>query len=59
MVDAGTYLNALRLAYENNPDILPENITEEWLHPYLSMSYAPEPDLFIRTGEKGKKLVIF
>jgi undecaprenyl diphosphate synthase len=43
-------LNAMRLAYENNPDILPENITEEWLHPYLSMSYAPEPDLFIRTG---------
>jgi undecaprenyl diphosphate synthase len=43
-------LNAMRLAYENNPDILPENMTEEWLSPYLSMSYAPEPDLFIRTG---------
>ncbi len=25
-------------------------ITEERLAPYLSMSYAPEPDLFIRTG---------
>jgi undecaprenyl diphosphate synthase len=26
------------------------NFTEEQLAPYLSMSYAPEPDLFIRTG---------
>jgi undecaprenyl diphosphate synthase len=25
-------------------------ITEELLTPYLAMSYAPEPDLFIRTG---------
>ena len=25
-------------------------ITEEQLAPYLSMAYAPEPDLFIRTG---------
>ena len=27
-----------------------ENVTEEALSPYLAMSYAPEPDLFIRTG---------
>jgi undecaprenyl diphosphate synthase len=26
------------------------NFTEEQMAPYLSMSYAPEPDLFIRTG---------
>lgn len=26
------------------------DITEEQLAPYLSMAYAPEPDLFIRTG---------
>jgi undecaprenyl diphosphate synthase len=26
------------------------SFTEEQLAPYLSMSYAPEPDLFIRTG---------
>ncbi len=26
------------------------NFTEEQLAPFLSMSYAPEPDLFIRTG---------
>jgi len=29
---------------------LPESINEGWLSPHLSMSYAPEPDLFIRTG---------
>ncbi|MES2049317.1 MAG: polyprenyl diphosphate synthase [Pseudomonadota bacterium] len=27
-----------------------EAITEDQLAPYLSMAYAPEPDLFIRTG---------
>lgn len=27
-----------------------DNVTEEALAPYLSMAYAPEPDLFIRTG---------
>ena len=27
-----------------------EEITEDQLAPYLSMAYAPEPDLFIRTG---------
>jgi undecaprenyl diphosphate synthase len=29
---------------------LPAEIAEEKLAPYLAMSYAPEPDLFIRTG---------
>ena len=29
---------------------LPLNFEEESLAQYLSMSYAPEPDLFIRTG---------
>ncbi|MFZ2301033.1 MAG: isoprenyl transferase [Gallionella sp.] len=29
---------------------LAQSFTEEDLHPYLSMSDAPEPDLFIRTG---------
>lgn len=43
-------LNATRLAYKNHPDVLPEEISEEWISPYLSMAYAPEPDLFIRTG---------
>src|SRR4029078_914785 len=27
-----------------------DEIRESDLNPYLSMSYAPEPDLFIRTG---------
>ncbi|MGZ8257805.1 MAG: polyprenyl diphosphate synthase, partial [Methylotenera sp.] len=31
------------------------NYLEEHLTPYLSMSYAPEPDLFIRTG--GEKRI--
>jgi undecaprenyl diphosphate synthase len=29
---------------------LPEEIREDALAPFLAMSYAPEPDLFIRTG---------
>src|SRR5437660_7845588 len=29
---------------------LPAQITEEKLAPHLAMSYAPEPDLFVRTG---------
>ena len=28
----------------------PEGFTEEQLAPYLAINYAPEPDLFIRTG---------
>jgi undecaprenyl diphosphate synthase len=43
-------LNATRLAFEQNPDITLEDINEDWLTPHLAMSYAPEPDLFIRTG---------
>jgi undecaprenyl diphosphate synthase len=38
--------------------VLPQltgNYREEHLTPYLSMSYAPEPDLFIRTG--GEKRI--
>ena len=31
-------------------EALPGEITEEKLAPHLAMSYAPEPDLFIRTG---------
>jgi undecaprenyl diphosphate synthase len=43
-------LNATKKALQANPHIDPEQINEAWLHPYLAMSYAPEPDLFIRTG---------
>jgi undecaprenyl diphosphate synthase len=36
-----------RLSKANGPQ---EEIAEDALAPYLAMSYAPEPDLFIRTG---------
>jgi undecaprenyl diphosphate synthase len=29
---------------------IPSQVDESWLTPHLSMAYAPEPDLFIRTG---------
>jgi len=38
--------NGLALAYPERAG----NYTEADLEPFLSMSYAPEPDLFIRTG---------
>jgi len=38
-----------RLALEQ-PAVMMAGVTEACLAPYLSMSYAPEPDLFIRTG---------
>jgi len=41
-------LNALNACRKDNPGLA--EITEASLAPYLSMAYAPEPDLFIRTG---------
>jgi undecaprenyl diphosphate synthase len=41
-------LQALRLCLKNNDS--KKEILEEDVAPYLAMSYAPEPDLFIRTG---------
>ena len=43
-------LQAMRQCLSANPDLKPEQVTEELLQPHLSMAYAPEPDLFIRTG---------
>ena len=43
-------LQAMQKALAQNPHLDPEGISEEWLTPNLSMAYAPEPDLFIRTG---------
>ena len=43
-------LQAMQKALAQNPHLDPEEISEEWLTPHLSMAYAPEPDLFIRTG---------
>jgi undecaprenyl diphosphate synthase len=41
-------LQAMTRLMKENPGL--ESIDETSLSPYLAMSYAPEPDLFIRTG---------
>jgi undecaprenyl diphosphate synthase len=43
-------LQAVTACLKANPTVTPEGVTEDLLTPHLSMSYAPEPDLFIRTG---------
>jgi len=43
-------LQALGRLAREQPEALEGEIDESRLAPYLSMSYAPEPDLFIRTG---------
>ena len=45
-------LQAMRRLLRERPDLAtdPESIDETLLAEYLSMAYAPEPDLFIRTG---------
>ena len=43
-------LQALGRLAREHPEALLGPIEEAQLTPYLSMSYAPEPDLFIRTG---------
>lgn len=42
-------MQAMRAMLQDKPD-LPANFGDAELEPYLSMHYAPEPDLFIRTG---------
>ena len=43
-------LQALSKLLREHPDAAASPIKEEAVGPYLAMSYAPEPDLFIRTG---------
>jgi undecaprenyl diphosphate synthase len=43
-------LQAMQKVLAQNHQIDPQGISEELLTPHLSMAYAPEPDLFIRTG---------
>jgi undecaprenyl diphosphate synthase len=43
-------LQALGRLAAAQPHAIGQDIPEEALAPYLAMSYAPEPDLFIRTG---------
>lgn len=42
-------INATNRMLADHPECA-QGFTEEELAPYLSMAYAPEPDLFIRTG---------
>ncbi len=42
-------MHATRAMLKDRPELL-TNFSESELEPYLSMHYAPEPDLFIRTG---------
>ena len=43
-------LQAMQKALIANPNLQATDLTESLLLPHLSMAYAPEPDLFIRTG---------
>jgi undecaprenyl diphosphate synthase len=43
-------LQALSRLTREHPETAADGVSEEALAPYLTMSYAPEPDLFIRTG---------
>lgn len=43
-------LQAMRQSLAANPGLRPDQVSEDLLQPFLSMAYAPEPDLFIRTG---------
>jgi len=45
-------LNAMQGLLRDQPELAhkPQAVSEALLTPYLAMAYAPEPDLFIRTG---------
>ena len=43
-------LQAMSRCLAANPNLKPEDVSEDLLQPHFSMAYAPEPDLFIRTG---------
>lgn len=43
-------INAVRQLLKEQPNLASESLDEGLLSQYLSMPYAPEPDLFIRTG---------
>ena len=43
-------LQAVSRLLRERPEAAQQGISEAQLAPYLAMSYAPEPDLFIRTG---------
>jgi undecaprenyl diphosphate synthase len=43
-------LQALSRLLQERPELAHGPVEEAHITPYLAMSYAPEPDLFIRTG---------
>ncbi len=43
-------LQAVARLLAQRPELAGQPLSEEMLAPYLTMHYAPEPDLFIRTG---------
>ena len=43
-------LQAVTQLLSRHPELVGQPLTETLLAPYLTMHYAPEPDLFIRTG---------
>lgn len=43
-------LQAVTQLLAQRPELAGQPLTEQQLAPYLTMHYAPEPDLFIRTG---------
>lgn len=43
-------IQGIQSCLKQHPNLNPDDLTEELLTPHLAMSYAPEPDLFIRTG---------
>ncbi len=45
---------AMRSWQAAHPQARPEDFTEESLQPHLSMAYAPDPDLLIRTGGEAR-----
>lgn len=43
-------MQGMNAMLKTQPELIGQALTEADLAPYLSMHYAPEPDLFIRTG---------
>lgn len=43
-------IQGIQSCLKKHSGLNPDDFTEELLTPHLSMSFAPEPDLFIRTG---------
>lgn len=43
-------MQGMNAMLKTQPELIGQSLTEADLAPYLSMHYAPEPDLFIRTG---------